>query len=128
MVGIDAKIIETLLGRNDGILGVEDFVIVREGGKVLLDLGPDDADGMVGLGVETAADEGGDVRGDIVVGMVAQVTLGVGVVHLLSYTGHCKCRRWPSRRPRQRGERSPCHGGIKKHGRYTKGEELHRFF
>mmetsp|Transcript_10641 Transcript_10641/g.29927 ORF Transcript_10641/g.29927 Transcript_10641/m.29927 type:complete len:234 (+) Transcript_10641:2148-2849(+) len=128
MVGIDAEIVEALRGRDDGILGVEDLVIVGEGSEVFLNLGSDDADGVVGPGVKTTADEGGNMRGDIVVGMVAQVALGVGVVHLLGNTGHCKRRRRSCRRPRQRGERGPCQSGIEKHGRYADGQELHRLF
>jgi hypothetical protein len=69
------------------------------------------------------------VRGDIVVGMLAQVALGVGVVHLLGNAGHCKRgrHRRSFRRPaRQRRERGPRQSGIEKHGGYTEGKELHR--
>mmetsp|Transcript_10026 Transcript_10026/g.19689 ORF Transcript_10026/g.19689 Transcript_10026/m.19689 type:complete len:265 (+) Transcript_10026:722-1516(+) len=79
VVGGDAEVVEALLGGDDGVFGVVDGVLDGEGGEVFLDFGADDADGVGGPGVQALADEGGDVGGDVVVGVVAQVAGRVGV-------------------------------------------------
>ena len=88
VVRLEAQVVEALLGGDDGVLGVEDLVLLGEGVEVLLDLRPDDADRVVGLGVEAAADEGSDVGRDVVVGVVGAVPLGNGVIDLLGDACH----------------------------------------
>ena len=82
MVGGDAQIVETLRRRDDGILGIVYLVrrAVLLGGEVLLDLGADDADGMVRTDVQSPTDERGYVGGDVVAGVGREVPRWIGVL------------------------------------------------
>ena len=80
MIGGDAQIIKALCGGNDGIFGIVDGIIVRECGKVLLNFGADDPNGMVGFEMQPLAYEGGDVRGNVVFGVIEKVARWIGVV------------------------------------------------
>ena len=70
MIGRDSEVVEALLGGNDGIFGVVNGEIVGQGGEVFLDLGTNDANGVIGTGVQSLAHQGGDVGWDVVGGMV----------------------------------------------------------
>mmetsp|Transcript_14245 Transcript_14245/g.29763 ORF Transcript_14245/g.29763 Transcript_14245/m.29763 type:complete len:459 (+) Transcript_14245:77-1453(+) len=79
VVRFDSQVVEALGASHDGILGVEDFVFLVERVEIILDLGPDDSDGMVFLGVESSSDQSGNVGRDVVVRVVAHVSIDVGV-------------------------------------------------
>lgn len=77
----DSQVVEALFGGYNGIFGIVDGVLVRKRCKVLLNLGTDDSNGMIGTSVQSLTDEGGYVRWDVVVGVFGEVAFGGGVVY-----------------------------------------------
>ena len=55
VLGRDAQVVEALRARHDGVFGVVHGELVRQRGEVLLDFGANDADGVVGPGVQALA-------------------------------------------------------------------------
>ena len=79
VVGGDAQVVEALLRGDDGVFGIVNGEFVRQRGEVILDLGANDADGVVGTSVQALAHESGDVGRHVVVRVIGQVPRGVGV-------------------------------------------------
>jgi hypothetical protein len=70
MVGGNTQIVKALCGCNNRIFGIVHDVFMWKRGEVILNFGTDDTQRMIRLGVQSFTDEGGDVRRDVIVGMI----------------------------------------------------------
>lgn len=74
VVRFDSQIVKALLAGDDRILGIKDLVFFVEAVEVILDLGSDNANGVVLLGMESSANQSGNVGRNVVVGVVVDIT------------------------------------------------------
>lgn len=79
VIWLDSQIVKALLAGNDRILGVEDLVLLVKAVEIVLDLSSDNTDGVVFLGVESSSDKGGNVRRNVVVGVVVYVSIDASI-------------------------------------------------
>jgi len=79
VIRLNSQIIKALHAGHDGVLGVEDLVFLIKAVEIVLDLGANNSNGVVFLGVETSSDQRGNVGRNVVVGVVVNVSLDASI-------------------------------------------------